>query len=232
MVGVVSGLGRVMGQSAEQPNSLVVSYLMLRRLVGGLGVLLPVLMVVGARWFGPDLEIRSSISSYYDSVMRDFFVGILFAIGVFLYAYRGYEPKPVAGRLQLSDNITGNLAAVFALGVALLPTDSPNVAVGGLHLVSASLLFLTLSYFSLKLFTKTKAKGEETAEKLKRNRVYVACGVMMLVCIAGILVYSLWFETSSVANLKPVFWLETLALWAFGVSWFVKGETLWRDEAS
>jgi hypothetical protein len=26
-----------------------------------------------------------------------------------------------------------------------------------------------------------------------------------------------------------VFWLEALALWAFGFSWFVKGETLWKD---
>lgn len=28
----------------------------------------------------------------------------------------------------------------------------------------------------------------------------------------------------------PVFWLETLALEAFGFSWLVKGETLWRDK--
>jgi hypothetical protein len=26
-----------------------------------------------------------------------------------------------------------------------------------------------------------------------------------------------------------VFWLESSALWAFGFSWFVKGETLWQD---
>ena len=25
---------------------------------------------------------------------------------------------------------------------------------------------------------------------------------------------------------KPVFWLETFLLWAFGISWFVKGEAL------
>jgi hypothetical protein len=32
--------------------------------------------------------------------------------------------------------------------------------------------------------------------------------------------------------MKPVFWLEAFALWAFGVSWFVKGETLWKDEGT
>jgi hypothetical protein len=29
---------------------------------------------------------------------------------------------------------------------------------------------------------------------------------------------------------SPVFWLETVALWAFGVSWFVKGETVFTDK--
>ena len=28
--------------------------------------------------------------------------------------------------------------------------------------------------------------------------------------------------------MKPVFWLESLALWAFGLAWFVKGEGLRR----
>ena len=30
-------------------------------------------------------------------------------------------------------------------------------------------------------------------------------------------------------TIKPVFFLETIALWAFGVSWLVKGQTFWRD---
>ena len=32
-------------------------------------------------------------------------------------------------------------------------------------------------------------------------------------------------------SLRPVFWLESLALWAFGISWFVKSWP-WKDEAS
>jgi hypothetical protein len=26
-----------------------------------------------------------------------------------------------------------------------------------------------------------------------------------------------------------VFWLESVALWAFGISWFIKGDTLFTD---
>ena len=43
------------------------------------------------------------------------------------------------------------------------------------------------------------------------------------------LVYYMFLQHTAVARLKPIFWLETLALWAFGVSWFIKGQTLWKD---
>ena len=36
----------------------------------------------------------------------------------------------------------------------------------------------------------------------------------------------------SLAAFKPVCWLEAAALWAFGVSWFVKGETILTDTGS
>ena len=68
-----------------------------------------------------------------------------------------------------------------------------------------------------------------TEEKKKRNRIYRTCRVVILVCIGLIgLISTPWLEGFA-ASLKPVFWLETFALWAFGFSWFVKGETLWKD---
>ena len=48
-------------------------------------------------------------------------------------------------------------------------------------------------------------------------------------CLALIGLYYLLGKPASVASSKPVFWLESIMLWAFGWSWFVKGETLWRD---
>ena len=98
-----------------------------------------------------------------------------------------------------------------------------------MHFVSATALFLTLSYFALVLFTKQIEKEDPTPEKLARNTIYRACGVVMLVCIAAIALYNVRPEIRSLAPLKPVFWLESLALWAFGVSWFIKGNTLLID---
>lgn len=206
-----------MGTSGNN-DQLVISYLILRRAVGVLGVLFPLILAFGAWALGSSTGIEDSISDYYDTIMRGVFVGVLFAIGIFLFSYTGYER---------SDNIAGDLACVFALGVALFPVSSSTGAVRAVHFSSAMALFLTLSFFSLYLFTKTG--GNPTPQKKYRNRVYVVSGVIMLVCIALIAVYFAFLEDTGIADIKPVFWLESLALWAFGVAWFVKGETLWKD---
>ena len=199
---------------------VLVSYLTLRRVVGTLGVLLPVLLVLGCFVLSSHAELQDSISDYYGTVMRDVFVGVLFTIGWFLFSYRGYERK---------DDVAGNLACLFALGVALFPTTSDREPIRVVHFLSAAALFLVLSYFSLRLFTKTKKGTPPTHQKQIRNRVYVACGVIMLACIASVAVYYVFLQETPISAIKPVFWLESLALWAFGWSWFVKGETLWRD---
>jgi hypothetical protein len=200
------------------PTRVIVSYLTLRRIMGILGVLLPVLLAVGCVALGACSGILDSISAYHGTKMRDVFAGILFTVGWFLFSYRGYERK---------DDIAGDLGCFFALGVALFSTTSQSGLIRTLHFISAASLFMVLAYFSLFLFTKTD--GAPTPEKKKRNKVYVACGVIMLLCIALIPLYSAFFKNSGVAALKPVFWLETFALWAFGVSWMTKGETLWKD---
>ena len=52
-----------------------------------------------------------------------------------------------------------------------------------------------------------------------RNIVYYVCGLTMLVCmvIAGI----------RSRQGHPIFWLESVALEAFAVSWLVKGRVHW-----
>jgi hypothetical protein len=199
---------------------VIVSYLTLRRVVGVLGVLLPVLLALGCLVLGSCTEFPDSISDYYGTALRNILVGILFVIGWFLFTYRGYERK---------DDIAGDLACVFALGVALFPATSGSTVIRSVHFLCAAGLFLVLAYFSLHLFTKTKEGVPMTPEKKIRNGIYKACGVIMLACIACIALYSAFLRETPVSVIKPVFWLESLALWAFGWSWFVKGKTLWTD---
>jgi hypothetical protein len=205
-------------------NNLVISYLALRKAIGYLGIALPVVLSLGAWIFFQD-GIQSSISSYYHTGMRGVFVGTLCAIGVFLLSYRGYDR---------SDNIVGNLCCVFAVGAALFPvapdyaTTSCVRVIGGIHLAFAALFFLTLICFSLFLFTKTDRSEPLPKGKRRRNTVYRACGYAMLICILLIAVYHLipCKARSLLEVYNPVYWLEAIAVWAFGISWLTKGAAI------
>lgn len=196
----------------------VISYLVLRRAVGVLGIVFPVWLSAWCRLVGDCTEICDSISAYYHTASHDWFVGILCAIAIFLWSYRGPDKQ---------DDIMGDLACLFALGVAMLPTGhaTPWIAAG--HTASALGLFLVLAYFSLRMFTK--GCDAPTPRKLVRNQVYRVCGWIILACIALIGLYNLVGRGTALDALKPVFWLEATALWAFGLSWLTKGEMLWPD---
>jgi hypothetical protein len=202
---------------ANGTGTLIVSYLTLRRVVGFLGVMLPIVLALWGLGLTSPPALRDSISAYYDLPTRDVLVGVLFTLAWFFFTYHGNDNR---------DNIAGYLAWLFALGVALFPASgSPREK--AVHFASATGLFLVLSYFSLGLFTLSGAT--QTPQKLIRNRIYRICGYVMLSCVALIGLYHAFWQHTALATWKPVFWLESLALWAFGVSWFVKGETLWRD---
>lgn len=208
----------------NQDNSLVLSYLTLRKAVGIIGMALPFVLVIG-RILLEKPGILSSISSYYHSVMGDVFVGSLCAIGVFLLSYRGYERV---------DDIAGDLACFFAIGVALFPTAPAldvslrEALIGKVHLFFAICFFLTLAFFALILFRKTNPDKPPTHRKSQRNAVYTLCGYGILACLVLIMLEK--FFTGSIPLPQPVFWLESLAIIAFGISWFVKGEAILKDE--
>jgi len=210
----------------SKPNhSLVLSYLGLRRAIGIIGMSLPFVLVFGKMLFdGPGIE--SSISSYYHTAMRDVFVGSLCAIAVFLLSYWGYD------RI---DSITGKLAALWAVGTAFFPASPLNpspeqILIGKFHSIFALSFFLTLAFFALVLFRKTNPEQTPTSRKLTRNSIYVVCGIGILVCIVLIMMVELLPVSSSISRLSPVFWLEALAIILFGISWFVKGKAIVKDE--
>jgi len=212
-----------MNQRTGSNDSLVVSYLGLRKAIGIIGIALPFVLAFG-NMFLVGLGIQSSISAYYHTVMRDVLVGSLCAIAMFLMSYRGYDKDYIAGRL----------ACAFALGVALLPI-APDVGatpqhkiVGALHLLFAASFFLTLAFFCLVLFRKSGSKNP-TREKLHRNIVYTVCGYTILACLVLIAVVGLMSSDTPLKKLDPVFWLEAAAIVAFGVSWLTKGEAILKD---
>lgn len=205
-----------------EKNDQIISYYALRILIGATGILLPLLLIIGNLIANNTLQIEFSVSDYYDNgTAGDILVGILFVLGFFLMTYKGYNAI---------DSRTANFGCVFALGVALCPTTSSNHTIHILHFVFAILLFSVFIFFSIYLFRKTDPDKEFTKQKGNRNKVYLACGIIMILCIVGIAISMIWLTQLS-ATYHLVFWFESIALISFGVSWVTKAEFLFlKDE--
>jgi hypothetical protein len=195
-----------------------------RRLIGTLGFLLPELLYLMAglrptdhlpRW-----HLLSSVSEYYYTGAVAIFVGVLFALSLFLFTYPGYEGIK-------ADRVLGMVGGMAALGVALFPTAAPpgigeptwwSPTSRTIHYVSAVLLFGAFILFSIWLFRKSDIPDprDRPPDKQRRDRIYLLCGIAMIGFV-------LWAATSMVTK-APIFWPEALAIMAFAISWLVKGE--------
>jgi hypothetical protein len=212
--------------------------LTLRRAIGILGPALPLIVAVGAVTLGNCTGIQRSISMYYNTVMRNVFVGIITATALFMFAYRGYDYR---------DRIAGVAAFVFALGIAFFPPSKDMIIncnynipqlqradwVRTVHLLSASLYFLTLSVISFFLFTRTDPENVVfTPEKKRRNIIYRICGIVIFISLLliAIYMYFIYPKNPQFDQYHPIFWLESSALLAFAVSWLIKGEVALKDK--
>jgi hypothetical protein len=218
--------------SKNQNKNLIISYLAMRRLIGVLGIAMPIILVIGG-FIQDGFVIQGSISGYYYTNMRDFFIGLLCGVSLFLISYKGYE------RI---DDIVGNMSGVFALGTMIFPTStfSGNIVKVGMflvddniseyiHLTFGALFFLSLSFNSIFLFTKSDP-GVLSKEKKRRNMIYRICGTIMFFSIVCITIYTIYLRDTVIAKAYPVLILESIALVAFGISWLVKGNTLFQDK--
>jgi hypothetical protein len=226
----------------HQPNKPpeIISFYTMRRAIGILGFTLPLIMLAGSYLFGDCKEVQMSISTYYYTNMRNIFVGYNCAVALFMFAYRGHD---------WMDNLAGYLGCVFALGVAFLPCNvNPDQAclfkvpshdplIGRLHNLSALFYFIILIVYSLFLFPKThmnRVTGESLImqpQKKKRNLVYYICGSIMTVSLILIIFYLYYMDDfyPGLKQLNPVFWLESIVLFSFGISWLTKGQLFFRD---
>lgn len=216
---------------AEQHRKdMVLSYHRVRTALGVLGMTLPCVLIIGG--LTDYHRIEPSISDFYHTTYRDIFVGTLCAIGVFLICYRGY------GRRQdeyINDDWLGTVAGVSAFGVALFPNESPTAQIATMtqnlvgigispifHYASAVMFFSCLAVFCLAKFARSA--------KPRRRRIYLACGWTIVLALFGIAGASAIKILGSgpvqafVVDYGLVFWFEAVGIWAFGLSWLVKGQ--------
>ncbi|MEQ8555315.1 MAG: hypothetical protein RIC06_12170 [Cyclobacteriaceae bacterium] len=186
------------------------SYRTLRRAIGILGILLPILLIVGNQF-----TVEDSISYYYYTRMSTVFTGILISFALILVTYRGTDPTPG----NLNENVMTNFSGACAFIVALVPTkfqgsDLPPIFYthsddirGWIHIGAAVIFFFLMGLVILTKFAK--APYYKTFYK-------VTGGLVMLGLIIAIVAFILKIDTG-------VFWGETLALWAFGAAWLRRG---------
>jgi hypothetical protein len=68
-----------------------------------------------------------------------------------------------------------------------------------------------------------------TDKKRQRNKIYVACGITMVACIALIAAGKFFMTPEWNKQTSFMFWLESIAVVAFGVSWLTKAEVILAD---
>lgn len=197
------------------------TYIWLRMGMGIIALSFPLLLWFGA-WFGAGLGLEGSMSAYYHAnggYMRDWFVGILFAIGIMLFLYHGFT--------EIEDRVL-NVAGVLALGIALFPMASPGSGqashIGIIHGLCAIVFFLCIGYICIfhaddTLELLRQSRGEQAYGKYRRTyRVLGGLMVISPLIAAGV---SAVFGKNSFT-----FFAEAVGVWVFATYWLVKSREI------
>ncbi|WP_273291450.1 hypothetical protein [Winogradskyella sp.] len=226
----------------DEKSPWITSSKTLMKLIGVLGMLLPILIYTFLVTSAGHTEVLESISHYFYTRSNPIFIIVVSLMAIFLMIYKYKEPI---------DFYLSFFAGVAALCVLLFPTDSIVDACNGLcgghtiafleddkfrvgfHYVSAAVFLGILTYMCFFLFTRSdKMKPLRSTQKNKRNIIYIVCGCLMTLALVVIFLGFLKVIPDDVYRAhKLTFWMETLAVEAFGFSWLVKGEFILKDKS-
>lgn len=202
---------------------LIVSYLTLRKVIGFVGLLMPIVVHVGGKLID-GIPLGNSISAYYYTHMRDEFVATLVVVGILLACYR--TPSPL-------DNWLSPIAGIAAVGIAFFPMPQdvacrtfgipvrdcqlPMMPGESFHFYFVAIFFALVFYMVCFRFTK-RFPGQPVQRKHSRNIVYRVCGLVMFCSFVTIGGMHLSHSDAS------IFWPESAAVMAFAIAWLVKGQ--------
>ena len=193
------------------------SSLLHRNVLGGLGMLLPVISIIGG------LFVRNKPESWWYSISVTYYITpalpiILGACALFLLCYRSYEKI---------DTIINVLSGLFAFGVVLFPCENPYgieyvgffqipVAISNvIHSASAMLLFALLAYNIGWLFTR--------GQNQLNNKIYKICAWAMIAIMAIFVILSIVRLCGVNFPEYLTMIVEAVLLLIFGFAWLVKG---------
>ncbi len=226
-----------MENKQQQVVDTTMSYLTLRKLLGTLGILLPILLLI----FN-EFKVQASISHFYYTKSSVVFTSILFAFGLFLFSYRGRLKETEL----VSDKTLTNIGGLLAILTALIPTavcqlDNCNFTsfqsklstlsleegistlfihndkwIGVIHLLCAVGFLTIMGWMSFNRFTK----GNTTANKKIFYRVCAFMVWLPIIALGVLMKFDLKLTN------YDIFIGEWISLFFFGISWLVKGKGL------
>ena len=206
-------------------NSIAATYKWLRLGIGLMALAFPLILWIGGHLVA-SLPLQGSMSAYYHAgnalvpgqgVMRNEFVGILFAVGTILFLFRGIS--------RLEDLLL-NLAGVMALGVALFPmawpekSGAPN-SFFSTHGVCAVTFFFCIGFVCIFCASDTldqleKVKGE--TQKTRYRKSYRILGVLMVALPLGAMCLKLFAPWRD----WTIFFVEVAGIYVFSAFWLLK----------
>jgi hypothetical protein len=206
--------------------SISASYFLLRRGLALLAFAFPILL-----WFGAGADhVQTSISAYYhysaaDSgygagTMRNVFVGVLWAIGAFLFFYKGYSWK---------EDWALNIGGVAAVLVSLFPMDWPVAAdvvrtpTAWVHYGSAVVFFLTIAYVALFRSGDTLELVRDAQRRRRFKRTYALLGALMVLVPLGVVLLHLLARAE---RSLVVLLVEVAGIYVFSAFWLVKSREI------
>ncbi len=216
----------------ERRHSLRRAYSLARGVVGALGIALPVGLIFGEPWLDGSVDGRGSLSAYYHSGLRDYFVGTLVVVSVLLFLYKFFEHS--------LDNLLSWIAGAGALGVAFFPTHVPEGlgvltplqdrfgegTVAGIHYACATIFFACMAWMSwlfgrreLQRDNRPKLPGPLPPSKKRNVWVHWVCASLVSLAVL-LIVGTRWVD---VFGSQDIIVGESVALIAFGISWTYKG---------
>ena len=193
---------------------MLATYANLRLGVAAISIAFPLLLWAGGAIQG--LPLQESMSAYYhatigDKSMRTWFVGILFAVGVILYLYKGYSDR---------ENIALNFAGAFAIGIAVFPMEwncGAECKTITIHGVCAVLFFLLIAYVCIWCASDTLHLIKDEARERRFLNIYRLIGAGLILSPLTALVLTQISQQTGAFT----FFAEAAGIWAFASYWLL-----------
>ena len=194
---------------------ILATYFTLRIGVAIIAVVFPFILWIGGHLLA-GLPLLESMSAYYypgpdGRSMRDWFVGILFAVGVCLYLYKGYSTV---------ENVVLNCAGTLAVGIAIFPSGQDHDTFS-LHGIFAVSFFLCIAFVCVRCAGDTLSQIPDEAVRRRFRHLYKVLGMVMIASPAMAFGLSLLLQHKSLT-----FYIEAAGIFAFAAYWLTKSREI------